>query len=292
MDFLKKLFGGGKPAPPPSRPAPKKPAKPPLPKEDFDGFTSWFTSHQRPAVRFIPAPDREITEQGSRLGGPVWLAEGEEWPVAADGVPLEFVFQLDCADCATLDGYPEDMILQFFIGRSDLYGFNFDELVTGDFLIHARQRGDTGRLHAPPLLAEVNGEFGSDYSPFGRSAVRGTGVMVDAQPFTDTIDGNSDGVYDRIYAFIDDYDLSEIDAWLDVAHMGRGLSHHTGGYPAFTQADITATPAGQPFDHVLLRLTSDDTIMWGDSGECVFLIRSEDLRKGDFSRVAYSWDCC
>ena len=202
------------------------------------------------------------------------------------------MFQLDCSDCTALDGYPEDTILQFFIGRSDLYGCNFDELTTGDFLIHARNRGDAGSLHTPPPIEVVNGEFGSDYTPFGMSAVRTDGMMMDAQPFTAMIDASIHGVYERIDALYKRYDIDPLESWLDEMCQTRGLSHHTGGYPAFTQADITATPAGRDFDHVLLRLTSDDTIMWGDSGDCVFLIRSEDLRKGDFSRIAYSWDCC
>lgn len=298
MDWLKKLFGAGEPG---NQTKPEtstvkvpgdNPEKPPIPQAEIDQFTEWFRSQTRPAIAFEPAPDRAITPEGSRLGGPAWLANGEAWPQTAAGVPLELVFQLDCADCAALPGYPADTIIQFFIGRDDLFGANFDELVTGNFLIHTRQRGDEGALHNPPPLEEINGQFASDYSPFVKKEVRNRGTMVNAVPVTDTIDFGIDGVYDRVAALGEDYDIEELEDWIQSDGDNRPLRHHTGGYPAFTQADITATPAGKPFDHVLLRLTSDDILMWGDAGECVFLIRSDDLRQGNFSRVAYSWDCC
>nr|WP_299908016.1 DUF1963 domain-containing protein [Sphingomonas bacterium] len=40
-----------------------------------------------------------------------------------------------------------------------------------------------------------------------------------------------------------------------------------------------------------MRLTSDDYLLWGDVGEAVFLLPADDLRRRDWSRVAYSWDC-
>ena len=290
MNFLKKLFGS-KPAPASPRPAPPKPSKPPIPQEELDAFKAWFASQTRPAIAFKPAPDRPVAEHGSRLGGPAWLADGEDWPKAANGVPLELVFQLDCADCATLDGYPADTILQFFVGRGDVYGCDFDDLVNGDFLVHARHSSDNGSLHTPPSLEEANGEFGNEYSPFLKMDVRQTGLMLDPQQVDDRMDYSIDGLYDHVLPLQDKFDLAALDAWLDSEDGMRPHRHHTGGYPAFTQADITETSAGKPFDHVLLRVTSDENVMWGDVGECVFLIRSADLRKGDFSRVAYSWDC-
>lgn len=38
----------------------------------------------------------------------------------------------------------------------------------------------------------------------------------------------------------------------------------------------------------------DDTcgIMFGDSGNCTFLISKENLQKCDFSQVEYDWQCC
>ena len=36
----------------------------------------------------------------------------------------------------------------------------------------------------------------------------------------------------------------------------------------------------------------EDEIMWGDCGVGNFFISSDDLKRLDFSRVLYTWDCC
>ncbi len=45
---------------------------------------------------------------------------------------------------------------------------------------------------------------------------------------------------------------------------------------------------------LLLQLDIDDEtgIMFGDSGNCTFLISREALQKCDFSEVEYDWQCC
>ena len=45
-------------------------------------------------------------------------------------------------------------------------------------------------------------------------------------------------------------------------------------------------------DFALLTVGTTDGVMWGDSGVGQFLIHEDDLRRRDFSRVVYNWDCC
>ena len=44
---------------------------------------------------------------------------------------------------------------------------------------------------------------------------------------------------------------------------------------------------------LLLQLDSDEAngMMWGDLGVCHFYIHPDDLRRRDFSRVLYNWEC-
>ena len=44
-------------------------------------------------------------------------------------------------------------------------------------------------------------------------------------------------------------------------------------------------------DVLLLGLSSDETIMWGDVGEAGFYIRRADFDRRDFTRVGFYWDC-
>ena len=265
--------------------------KPPLPASELAAFKTWFFAQRRPAVALIPYLDRAIDLLGSRLGGPAWLAEGEDWPRDARGVPLEFVAQLACADCRTLAGYPLHGVIQFFVGRDDYYGVDFDDLLGGSSCVKWYDAALSGSFHAPPPLEIVDGHAGSEFSPFQDLAKRASGVFLIGEATFDTIDALLEEFETRTDALYDRYDVTALDAFLETTEALRPRRHHTGGYPAFTQSDVRSQSAFAEHDHVLLRLTSDATIMWGDVGEGVFLIRSDDLKRKDFSRVAFSWDC-
>lgn len=66
------------------------------------------------------------------------------------------------------------------------------------------------------------------------------------------------------------------------------------GVPEFTQEDPRSNLSVEDekyLDTCLLKLESGSEICWGDRGIGVFLMNGEALKKGDFSRVLYSWDC-
>ncbi len=37
---------------------------------------------------------------------------------------------------------------------------------------------------------------------------------------------------------------------------------------------------------------AEDYILWGDAGVGNFFINREDLKRRDFSKILYNWDCC
>lgn len=293
MSFLKRLFGGATSSgqPPPPSPVPQTSTKPELPSAVLEEFKAWFLAQRKPAVALLPNPDGLVGQIGSRLGGPAWLSEGESWPCGSSGVPLEFLAQLDLSECLSLPGFPDAGIVQFFIGRDDLYGANFDDLRKGSYLVRAYPRDAVGAMHPPPPLVEVNGVFGSDFSPFSGSAVRERGIALIPQNVEDRVDQSNFEAETRINELYKAYDVSALEDWLEDPVQERPIRHHAGGYPAFTQSDIRYEAANADLDQVLLRLTSDDYLMWGDVGEAVFMIRLADLEAGSFGAAAFSWDC-
>ena len=66
-----------------------------------------------------------------------------------------------------------------------------------------------------------------------------------------------------------------------------------GGYPLFVQSAPAYYDDGE-YDTVLLQLDCEDEcgIMFGDAGNCYFLISKEDLKKRSFDNVEYGWQCC
>lgn len=298
IEFLKRLFGGEQsettaiatPAPPSSRPA--RPAKPHLPQETANEFLDWYRAQRKPAIELTPDPDKPIEPRGSRLFGPTLVLDGEDWPRDKDGSPLEFLAQLNLADCTALQDYPYEGLLQFFIGIDDLYGANFDNLMAGTYRVQLIGVNDTGALQSrPPVKPFAAGPHEYIPSPAINDDVSARGIALVPRLIEDQIDLSIHEAGQRLFELGRKYDLDALYDELDTIDRDRPNRHHTGGFPAFTQSDIRAEERNADLDHVLLRLTSDEYMMWGDVGECVFMMRSSELAKGDFSRVAYSWDC-
>jgi len=65
------------------------------------------------------------------------------------------------------------------------------------------------------------------------------------------------------------------------------------GYPLFVQSAPAYYDDGE-YDTVLLQLDCEDEcgIIFGDAGNCYFLISKEDLKKRSFDNVEYGWQCC
>ena len=93
--------------------------------------------------------------------------------------------------------------------------------------------------------------------------------------------------------FVKNKDIyDELSEYPPINHIG----HHLLGYPHFMQFD----PRGDDCfgkriaDYqnyiLLLRLGSDDNIMWGDSGSGHFFIHPDDLKNRDFSKANFWQD--
>jgi uncharacterized protein YwqG len=259
------------------------PEGPPLTDAEVADFRAWLQSLALPAAELWPAPERPVEAGGSRLGGPVWLPEGEAWPVDGEGTPLEFMLQVDFADLPPLEDFPHAGILQFFVGADDLFGLDYQNAARGDMRVLWHPDGLAG-AHPHPQPSEPGRS-----TPFERDEVRRDGLplegrLAEHQPSSMDwrIDERLNGWYRR-----DGYE--KIEQVLDEARAP--VVHHVGGHPEFTQFDIRGPGSGDDYDRTLLRLTSDGNLMWGDAGEAVFLIRRADLLARDFSSVLYSWDC-
>ncbi|KTE37619.1 hypothetical protein ATE62_12995 [Sphingopyxis sp. HIX] len=262
----------------------RNPPGPPLTEAEIAAIKDWFPAHALPAAELRPDPAAPVRPDGCRLGGPVWLAEGQEWPVDGDGRPFDFVAQVDFEHLPALDGFPATGVLQFFTQREDIMGVDFDHPDRSVIRLIWHPNGlPAGGLVPPPPQDEPTGPL--------TDATRDTGITLVASPamhqpsFNDfRVEGLIDGLGNRP-------NFKVIDDWLyDPAHE-EPMVHHVGGHPAFTQFDFRRPRHLDDYDRTLLRLTSDDHIFWGDVGEAVFLIRAADLAARDFSRVAFSWDC-
>ncbi len=265
------------------------PEGPPISDEEHAAFQAWLQAQQRPALRLVPDPALEVGPDGCRLGGPAWLAEGQEWPLSRGGRPLEFLAQLDFAQLPPLAGFPESSVVQFFIpSDDDVWGVDFDDPSRGDARVLFRPNGSGTHAVEPPLAADPS----DDFTPFiGGDSVRDRGIALTAAPFVDRIPFNNWRVDQQFDGNHRRPGIEQWEASLAEQTDSAPLVHHIGGYPCFVQSDVRGPGKFDDYDICLLRLTSDDYVQWGDVGEANFLIRSTDLEANDFSKVIFWWDC-
>lgn len=264
----------------------ENPEDPPFTPEDFEEFKAWYASLALPAVELLPAPERPVAAGGTRIGGPVWLRDGEAWPTSADGAPLEFVAQVDFAELPPLPDFPATGVLQFFVGRDDLFGAEFDDPARGSARVLWRPGAlEDGRLHPHPALAD------DETSPFGRGNVRDAGLSLAGQPAEHLLPSSDWRIEERLKGQLRRPGIDQVEDLLEAEDDGAPLRHHVGGHPVFTQYDFREPGRFSDYDRTLLRLTSDSNLLWGDCGEAVFLVRQRDLLAQDFSSVIFYWDC-
>ena len=247
----------------------------------------------------------------SKAGGTPYLPRGEAWPVDAGGTPMILLAQIDCAQLAALPDFPHTGLLQFFLGVDDVFGADFDDLtVQSGFRVIYRETVDptvtaadisnpvTAEVWETPLCSgpcrivfgEVRGQeiSGEDYL-FEKEFLQAWNRRRPEKPLRTLWD------YYSLFPK-GERDYSIFDAEPDGSE--KGPRHQLDGYPFFTQTDPRReAPEYGDFDTLLFQLDSDgrgpdDLVLWGDCGVGNFFINREALKRRDFSRVLYTWDCC
>lgn len=256
--------------------------------EDASGLLSPYLEDiartERPIIAIEVGSDAPQRPEASSLGGLAWWPASRSYPRDAKGHPLHLLVQLNFADMPSLEPFPSKGLLQIFIAADDLYGCNFED--------PARQEGFCCVYHAEidqaPLSARDNPVLKSEplgYLPLENPSMPLALRFSLGRMAVDCTDYRFEKLLPEIAA-----DDALRDAYCDFV---QAPALRLGGYPTFTQEDPRAyNDAGRYGDFTLLTVDTTDGIMWGDSGVAQFFMHEADLRRGDFSRVAYNWDCC
>jgi len=209
----------------------------------------------------------------SKLGGCPYLESLEDYPIGAYERPMMFLAQINLEEMPPVEDFPAKGILQFYIEDIDPYGL--DEL--------CKVRYIENYIKDEKKLIKEN--------PFREN-------YVEMEPFERPGKITFTQRQMPISASLRKYDKNiaqkatdeEREALYDVCYASGS---RVGGYPYFVQHE-PAYYRNEKQDVLLLQLDIDDEcrIMFGDSGNCTFLISRDDLLKCDFSNVAYDWQCC
>lgn len=258
----------------------------------------------------------------SKAGGTPYYPKGMGWPEGSgeteSGRTLRFLAQLNFGELPHTDGFPRKGILQFFICPDGDYGLPHMGSLEGGYKVvyHENIITDPALLYSEndipetdeeydefPVRGEylITGEKGisratADDHRFERIVLRvieeKTGVRADS--LFHLYRKEFKGTLEKCFGA---EELPE-ELW-EINSSGEDDNFsQTGGYPRFEQQDPRAS---EDFlkDHNIILFQSDCVydpendvcIEWGDGGTANFFITPEDLKRLDFSKVLFNWDC-
>lgn len=262
--------------------AAENPPGPPLTDAEIDERVAALDALARPAAQLVPV-EGAVGPAGTRLGGPVWLEDGEAWPAARNGDPAIFLAQIDFAELPPLTDFPEAGLLQLFLASDDLHGMDLRHFERPDIVVRWRPEGFAEPVRHDPVVEYP----GLETTPLSEAATH-HGVPLRAVPIAMAPDAVSFEVTDALRGLANRAGFDRLETH---AEETGPLAHSVGGHPRFVQDDPRHDPALRSYDCVLLHLTSDAHVQWGDVGEANFLIRREDLVARRFDRLLFTWDC-
>lgn len=256
--------------------------------EKFEQLKSIIIDKIKPCINIETYVSKDILPWDSKFGGNPYMLKSDIYPIDKDGIPMILVAQINYAQMPKLENFPDSGMLQFFISPSEKYDYGVDfngnnleqyswkliyrekieknfELLINDFsFLNFIEQYE---YNPSPVEKEVKMKFEYSYSlpSFGN-------VLADDifEKFGNSI---SECYADMINEFVKTY------------------IHSIGGYNEFTQYDLREDNK-TPYNTNLLKIDSDDYIMWGDSGIGNLMISKEDLINKNFKNVLFSWDCC
>ena len=248
----------------------------------------------------------------TKLGGIGYWPSSKEWPATKRGMKLMLLAQLWLEDFGGCDRLPDHGLLQFFIDSDDdCSGMDFDDGTNQNgFRIIWHESIDASVTEEQVRALDIPTSADPWDDRLG-NPLRGE-YALDVTPSNGCINPADDRFDEVFLAYLEELLGSEYtagrDGWYDCLSREdsnrifdlfeiKGPLHQVLGYPFFTQNDPRFADELKDLDTLLLQIDSEgtkdggDRVLWGDVGIGNFFINADALRRGDFSRVLFNWDC-
>lgn len=260
-----------------------------------------------PVLRFEPERAENLSAFETKLGGVPYFPKDMEYPTDRaenhKGEPLRLLAQLNFEKLPHIENFPQKGILQFFCACNDecVYGLDFDDPCSAKsfrVIYHENIVADESRLLSAEDMPKFSGEYGE--FPF-----EGEFILKAGKPEMCPLTFTNYVFEDTVSEIYSEVTGNEVKNWyniddniLDKINEARNYEDTCiGGYPFFTQSDPRYKNEIKDCNILLFQCTSftsddgQDEVMWSDLGVANFFIPEENLKKLDFSKVVYNWDC-
>ncbi len=257
---------------------------------ELDDILEKVNKFKLDVIKITPRTDPIEFIWQSKFGGKPYWPKDMDYPENNSGKPLHLLAQINFSEVPELEGHPKSGMLQFFIDSDDLYGQEF--LEDGKTLEQIITNPNGYRVIYHENIIQDNALLRNEFP-----SLKEDEYLPLTHEYSLVFSKESEGVSPSDYRFgniiesIDDLSDDVMESLYEILSSGGSK---IGGYAHFTQED--PRPYNDNDEWLLLFQMDSDydgdvQIMWGDSGVANFFIRPEDLKRQDFSKVWYNWDC-
>ncbi len=243
----------------------------------------------------------------SKFSGVPYWDMTKEYPVDCEGDKMMLLAQINFTKAALEDErLPKVGILQFFIATEDnVYGMDWDEADSQrNFRVVYHEQIDETMTEEQVLGLDIPVATSEDneWTPVFKEAAVSIERMT---TYLGTEDYHFYSVFAEAVKELYGEDIQEQGFYTYLSDEDRDYiyeecnndGHWILGYPYFTQSDPREYREDDYYNTLLFQMDSDmigreDYVLWGDCGVANFFINEEALKKKDFSKVLYHWDCC
>lgn len=233
-------------------------------------------------------PGDDLTLEQSKFGHYPFMPAGFEYPKDADGKFMYPLAQLNFAEMPALENFPEKGYLQFYISLSNyMWGLDFENpqsQMNFRALFFEEEDIKNYKIDFSFLDDVITDDTSPVFKPHRLS-------FTIAEQYLGAWDVDNEALENNLIKIANQNPEIKKELLNNFFDAFSCNGHKAGGYAYFTQTDPRKYKT-QFRDYILLfQLDSDEEIMWGDMGIANFFIHPDDLRKKDFSKVMYNWDC-
>jgi len=231
----------------------------------------------KPTNEIILTPNNATTLIESKLGGHPYLPNHIDYPENKNGFPLFFLAQINFSEMPTLDPFPQQGILAFYVdGFSPKYGLDLTRPTQPiGFRILYFENID-------PKQAQTNFRFLPKFKNIPFDGVFSISFVQKIM----AIPTSNRSLHQHLKLKADDQDKF-YHAY--ECHLGSRV----GGNAGFNQPDPRDYHKPELDKEILLlQINSEKYNLWGNLGVATFFISEVDLRNKNFSNVLYYWDGC
>lgn len=229
-------------------------------------------------IKATPLSEEEVLglKESKFLGKP-YLPIEWEYPKCKDGNPMILLAQINFSEIPPIENYPTSGIIQLYISPFDWYDMEEYQVVFHEDIAQNHQ---------------------TDFSFLNDNLYEDSPVHCEHKlSFNKVIEygGSEDFRFQMTFNGLNYFDYSDtltksqqkkLDSFFNT------FGHKIGGYASFIQTDPREEDETKKDDVLLLQIDTDEHIMFGDTGVAHLFINLEELKKKNFEKAYFYWDCC